>query len=507
MFYGMPIHIIRDVALTIRSFHKRIADFVRYRQATRDMNERYPDATAEEIAREDTCIICREDMRAWSQHASQQDQQGDNVPNNGALPPVDERLRPKKLPCGHILHFACLRSWLERQQNCPTCRRPVLSFNSNIGNQTPQARDQQAQGAAHNNNRQRQLPVRAEGQQPVPAQNIFQLGPLRIAFGARERNQGQPQGNDNAVQPHAPNAPNAPNAQRTARPSNTIPRVRNPFGLNRQGLGIQSRTVDPTIQLQHVEQNLVREINGLRLQADQLYIVRALQIELARLRQAHGGPDGLQGTSRTFSNETRPGLNNSLDESQFFRSSESNQSIGAGHQHLPPGMTLPDGWTVLPLQRLHGEPTPESAIIGSAYEQQRDPGPLTTQAMSVQASPVNQPRQTGSVSNSSNAVGPVPPTESTFPSQDGRSIIDNNYNDQSNRDSNTNGSSDLPQWGSPSSSGNKSRDARDGAGPATFEGRVDVVDAGQVREPNDSGSQHKGKGRQTTVEDPVEERA
>jgi E3 ubiquitin-protein ligase synoviolin len=35
-------------------------------------------------------------------------------------------MTPKKLPCGHIFHFYCLRSWLERQQSCPTCRRTVL---------------------------------------------------------------------------------------------------------------------------------------------------------------------------------------------------------------------------------------------------------------------------------------------------------------------------------------------------------------------------------------------
>ena len=67
VFYGMPIHIIRDVAMTIRSFYKRINDFVRYRQATRDMNARYPDATADDISGEDVCIICRESMRPWQQ--------------------------------------------------------------------------------------------------------------------------------------------------------------------------------------------------------------------------------------------------------------------------------------------------------------------------------------------------------------------------------------------------------------------------------------------------------
>lgn len=33
----------------------------------------------------------------------------------------------KKLPCGHLFHVHCLRSWLERQQTCPTCRSPVLA--------------------------------------------------------------------------------------------------------------------------------------------------------------------------------------------------------------------------------------------------------------------------------------------------------------------------------------------------------------------------------------------
>ena len=31
------------------------------------MNARYPDATSEEVAREDVCIICREEMRPWQQ--------------------------------------------------------------------------------------------------------------------------------------------------------------------------------------------------------------------------------------------------------------------------------------------------------------------------------------------------------------------------------------------------------------------------------------------------------
>jgi hypothetical protein len=31
-----------------------------------------------------------------------------------------------KLLCGHLFHVHCLRSWLERQHTCPTCRAPII---------------------------------------------------------------------------------------------------------------------------------------------------------------------------------------------------------------------------------------------------------------------------------------------------------------------------------------------------------------------------------------------
>ncbi|CAG8463601.1 1675_t:CDS:10 [Acaulospora morrowiae] len=66
MYYGIPLHIIRDVYVTLRSFLQKCGDLVRYRRATRNMNERYPNATNEELERlsDRTCIICREEMIA-----------------------------------------------------------------------------------------------------------------------------------------------------------------------------------------------------------------------------------------------------------------------------------------------------------------------------------------------------------------------------------------------------------------------------------------------------------
>lgn len=63
-FYSFPLHILRDLYHTIRSFVVRLRDLIQYRRATFNMNERYPDANEEEMRNvaDRTCIICREEM-------------------------------------------------------------------------------------------------------------------------------------------------------------------------------------------------------------------------------------------------------------------------------------------------------------------------------------------------------------------------------------------------------------------------------------------------------------
>ncbi|KAL5528398.1 HRD1 [Sanghuangporus sanghuang] len=127
-FYGLPLNIVRDVYITARSFIIRFRDLLRYRTATRNMDERYPNATEEELNNmsDRTCIICRDEMV----HPSGTQEPEDSGGQAPAPRPQDgPNTTPKKLPCGHIFHFYCLRSWLERQQSCPTCRRSVLEEN------------------------------------------------------------------------------------------------------------------------------------------------------------------------------------------------------------------------------------------------------------------------------------------------------------------------------------------------------------------------------------------
>lgn len=114
--YTLPLFAFRPMYYTIRNFKKALNDVIMSRRAIHNMNTLYPDATPEELqAADNVCIICREEMTTAS----------------------------KKLPCNHIFHVACLRSWFQRQQTCPTCRLNILRTNTNENDQRQDPRQRQ----------------------------------------------------------------------------------------------------------------------------------------------------------------------------------------------------------------------------------------------------------------------------------------------------------------------------------------------------------------------------
>nr|AAO41415.1 RH56454p [Drosophila melanogaster] len=121
--YALPMFVFRPMIFTIRNFRKALNDVIMSRRAIRNMNTLYPDATPEELRQSDNiCIICREDMVNHS----------------------------KKLPCGHIFHTTCLRSWFQRQQTCPTCRLNILRTPTVNSTAMPRQGDEAVAAAAGN---------------------------------------------------------------------------------------------------------------------------------------------------------------------------------------------------------------------------------------------------------------------------------------------------------------------------------------------------------------------
>ncbi|XP_035251783.1 E3 ubiquitin-protein ligase AMFR-like [Anguilla anguilla] len=87
---------------------RRIRRHKNYLRVISSMEARFAVASAEELAvNGDDCAICWDSMQS-----------------------------ARKLPCGHLFHNSCLRSWLEQDTSCPTCR---MSLNITEGSRAQAA--------------------------------------------------------------------------------------------------------------------------------------------------------------------------------------------------------------------------------------------------------------------------------------------------------------------------------------------------------------------------------
>uniref|UniRef100_A0A452TRV3 E3 ubiquitin-protein ligase synoviolin n=1 Tax=Ursus maritimus TaxID=29073 RepID=A0A452TRV3_URSMA len=154
--HTFPLFAIRPMYLAMRQFKKAVTDAIMSRRAIRNMNTLYPDATPEELqAMDNVCIICREEMVTGA----------------------------KRLPCNHIFHTSCLRSWFQRQQTCPTCRMDVLR--ASLPTQSPPPPEPADQGpppAAHPPPLLPQPPNFPQGLLPPFPPGMFPLWPPMAPF-------------------------------------------------------------------------------------------------------------------------------------------------------------------------------------------------------------------------------------------------------------------------------------------------------------------------------------
>lgn len=107
--YRFPIYLFKDIIFNSLGLIKQFKELRMYLKTAKELDSRLLDATEADLGEENNlCIICRDDMTT------------EGV-NRG------ERLYPKKLPCGHIIHMGCLKGWLEISQVCPLCRGAVFT--------------------------------------------------------------------------------------------------------------------------------------------------------------------------------------------------------------------------------------------------------------------------------------------------------------------------------------------------------------------------------------------
>lgn len=136
---GITLHIFSDMYTTVIDVWRRVRDFLRTQRARAQMDEMIHDAVEGDLARDNVCIICREEMVV-------------------GVPDQPKRLVPKRLECAHVIHFGCLKSWLERSQRCPTCRAPVV----------PEERERERQREREQEQERQRLRERQQPPAPEP---------------------------------------------------------------------------------------------------------------------------------------------------------------------------------------------------------------------------------------------------------------------------------------------------------------------------------------------------
>lgn len=299
-----------------------------------------------------------------------------NAPRSSRM---NEGLRAKKLPCGHILHLRCLKAWLERQQSCPTCRRPVISAPN------PQAPAAPGQPDAPAGNAPAQPPApgayaapgaaqaqvdgagAGPGAQPAPRQNrlrMLNLGPIRIGVYNGPANQVQ----DALAQRNQQAQPQGPAA--AVRATGNAPMI---------------GTASTQVQLMQIEERLMHEARNLSIEQSQLATARALEAELARLRAEHHRGQlsaSVGATAAGLGVAPVPGARTQFPYAgygmgpptyapfggfalpQAFQPLPQQAALANGHPDLPQGLTLPEGWTLTPLHRVGGLPQHEVSMSG-----------------------------------------------------------------------------------------------------------------------------------------------
>jgi len=129
--------------------------------------------------------------------------------------------------------------------------------------------------------------------------------------------------------------------------------------------------------LQQLENQIVAEIRSLQITQQELQLVQLLQVELSRLRLMQNGvadplpplgagvqmpqvPRMFQPGPAIYQRPVTP-----QPQMQRHGARANTSAIPAGSADLPPGVVIPEGWTLLPLQRLDG---PAGASIPSVTQ-------------------------------------------------------------------------------------------------------------------------------------------
>lgn len=102
--------------IVFNNLRDKVVAYRNYCKLADNMNHMYPSGIAQFIpcASTNSCAVTQEELAQYNDDCAICRESMDTA---------------KKLPCGHLFHHSCLRSWLEQHHSCPTCRRSLIDPN------------------------------------------------------------------------------------------------------------------------------------------------------------------------------------------------------------------------------------------------------------------------------------------------------------------------------------------------------------------------------------------
>lgn len=115
--FRMPIMLIKDVLWDCLTLHQNAKGLWKIWRNNKQLDDKLPTMSEDQLRNTDNmCIICMDEL----------------IPEQDEGHTRNTKNKPKRLPCGHVLHLYCLKNWMERSQTCPICRLAVFDEMGNV---------------------------------------------------------------------------------------------------------------------------------------------------------------------------------------------------------------------------------------------------------------------------------------------------------------------------------------------------------------------------------------
>lgn len=139
LLFRLQLIVLKDIVWDIMSLYQGTTSLWKTYKNNKQLDDKLPNIKIHDLMDHDNiCIVCMDDLVSIPANKTVKieeavtDSDEKILITQGDIDDIKKFKRPKKLPCGHMLHLSCLKNWMERSQTCPICRLPVFDENGNV---------------------------------------------------------------------------------------------------------------------------------------------------------------------------------------------------------------------------------------------------------------------------------------------------------------------------------------------------------------------------------------